>query len=338
MFLSCRAEPPQNTQSTATAERESIAQHDFSRIASFAATTKSMFTSATPVRPGFTRVVVTLKVSGIAHLIGSGPSQRLLVIPNETGKGHQLMLAATPNYISSQAASLLTSGPTVQKGTGYTYDYRELPPGFEIDLPPVVESSLLFSDEGDATNDECPFPDSGTPDESLHWLPHLSKASGVTASVKPAFVQVDPSSANVSARLDITKGLLTSELSPLVHSFTFSSGGTPKLKQAVATYLVYTFSVDVSASAPVFTLRGHDFSANHVPVVLGNFIPDLGNIEIILANVPIADFFNQTPAPLAHFALHYDAVNGASPPSVIMGSLCRHGLGGDVECGPTQIP
>jgi hypothetical protein len=338
-LFSCSQQPAVKTQQPCPPVHAEAA--DFATAVAFESKIESARLLLPPPPSGMRRVLVTVKVSGIAHLIGQGPNRRLLLFPNQT-PGHKLMLATIKDYVSTQAASLLTSGPIVQGTTGTSYIFRELPPGFEIDLPSIVETSLVFSDEGDTSNAECPSPQSTADDKSLHWLPHLSKASGVSVSAKPTFVQVDPSATDVSARLNITRGTLISELSRNLHSFEFvnPTSGTVNLTQAVATYLVYTFTVDLPSATPTFALQGHSFST-HASIPLGNFVPDPhDNIVIVLANVPIADFFNPGAATaLGHFNLHYNTLNpGATPPTVRIKGFCRHGLSADVECGPTQIP
>lgn len=294
---------------------------------------------------------VTLHISGIVHLLGSkGDKTRLLIVPNLTAANprHAPLLLATADYqpygLGKKRVQTLPDLSTV------TYLYTELTPGLELDLVTsgIYKQNFLDLDETDkdaaGKPAECPDPPYAKR-RSLYWLPRLSKVSGVSFNVKSASSKKDPSPADVVTRMEIVDGSL--DVLPGADKFVFAVNGKTKQTQAVATELQYTFLAALDASTPVFTLWGRQFKKNsndpdQPPVEIARFVPYNGKIEIVIANVVEDDFFKpMTMAYLPHFDLSYSVVSrffGVPIATATRGDKCGGGVGGTIECGPTQIP
>jgi len=297
-----------------------------------------------------TNYPVTLRISGIVHLVGNkGDKTRLLVVPNLTAANprHAPLLLATADYkpygLGKQRVQTLPDGSTV------TYLYTELTPGLELDLVKsniYLQNTLDFDETDKDANGkpaECPVPPYAKR-RSLYWLPRLSRVSGVSFNVKSAYSKKDPSPADVVTRMEIVDGALDAQ--PGGDKFVFAVNGNTKQTQAVATELQYTFMAALDASTPVFTLYGRQFKKqSNDPdqwVEIAHFVPYNGRIEIVLANVVEDDFFKPTAmAYLPHFDLYYGAVSrflGVPIATATRGDKCGGGVGGTVECGPDSLP
>jgi len=296
-----------------------------------------------------TNYPVTVRISGIAHLIGKkGDKTRLLVVPNLTAVNprHAPLLLATPDYKPYGLGKKRTQ--TLPDSSTVTYYYTEMTAGLEIDLikSGLASQGSLDFDESDKDQNgspaECPDPQYAKR-RSLYWLPRLSTASGVGFNVRSAYSKKDPSPTDVVTRIEIEDGTLDAD--PGADRFVFDVNGKKKHTQAVTKELRYTFLAALDSAAPVLTLYGRQFkkkpSDTNQYVEIARFEPYNGAIEIHLANVVEDDFFKpMAMATLPHFHLYYGAVSrfwGVPTANATRGNTCG-GVGGSVECGPDQLP
>lgn len=289
-----------------------------------------------------TTVHVSLRFTGIVHLVGTAPDERLVVARNltkETMKHFPVIIA------SDSFPSNLPKTGTVG---GRDYHWNDLPVG--ITIVPALDTALghnvtlSLSEDGDPRT-TCPKGSTTTvaPD-SLHWLPRLSNVSPVTGTpaVDPKYTTATPAGSDVVFRLPIKNGkLLADELSTQI--FAFSDGQASYGEQTVANFLRYHFDVELkrtSTSDPFeFDLVAQDFSG--ATTTLGTFEPSGDEIEIIIANLPDKAFFNpMLYKPLMHFKdLSYSITTGITPMTpILLTQTCGGPVGSEVECGPVRVP
>jgi hypothetical protein len=290
------------------------------------------------------RVEVTLKFTGITHLVGKKTTERLILIPNHKSDDHELIIASPVLY----EPDLPYDG---EDGTT-TYKWGPLDPGFTID---VVNSTgwadafadnenktLVFTELGDPA-ETCPDMNIA-PVESLHWLPRLSTVSKHwQATVKKEFEMADPDKAKVWARLplenDKAGGVLQAELPGERFKFIFREGWfkVDDIRQTMAAYLNYTFVVKLEEADPKFKLMGADFQTGN-PRTLGTFKAVNKKIEIVFANMMPGEFFEPQDRD-SHFHLYFKPVDGAPAVRVRnLGEKCAKGTGSEIECGPVRLP
>jgi hypothetical protein len=284
-------------------------------------------------------VNVTLKFTGITHLIGKKVTERLIVIPNHSEDEHELIIA-----------SPIIFGPDLpnEKGDGTTvYKWGPAPLGFKFDLKKstgwvdALNKELKFTELGDPA-DTCPEA-YDAPAESLHWLPRLSTVSKhFQAKVKAEFEVENPDKSKVWARLQLKKdefgGRLEAELPAQRFKFIFREGWykDDDIRQTIAAYLNYTFVVQLDEADPKFKLMALDYDGN--PITLGTFKAVNRKIDIIFANMMPEEFFKQQDRS-SHFDLYFLAIDGA--PAVHVHNLykkCGGGVGSEIECGPVRLP
>jgi hypothetical protein len=288
-------------------------------------------------------VEVTLRVTGIAHLIGdAGSKQRTLVIPNHKNADHDLLVLVNTKFKSA----LLDDERTVD---GITYAYDEFPEGYEIDLaasgwiPPTTTGTLTADETGDQTDEPCPG--GMAPRDSLHWLPRMSTVNKDAVTVKHSHQEKDPKAKHVLARMEITDGKLTSALQPSARKFEFDTNGATggDFVQAVADYLVYKFTARVVTGQP-FVLKARKFRSDKGDPEewreIVRVTPVSNVVEITLANVIEDNFFHpEKITEIEHFHHYYDALHKPvkNIRKVTAGNKCDGG-GADsgVECGPIR--
>jgi len=311
--------------------------------------------SANPVVPATKQVTVALLFTGAGILSGTTLADRVYVVPNFSKENpmHTPLLLAIPDMV---VADLTDKREQLQKGQtpgqGDTYLYREIPPGYEIDLPRsgwtlANNPSLSLDESGDNTAAQCP--DSTTVKRtSLHWLPRLSTVSQESPyTLKDDFIKSAPSADAVVTRLAIAGGILDVSLTSSQRKFQFTRRNVPAaddVVQTVSSYLRYTFVVDLDANNPVFTLMGHKFGTDGSQASdrfeYGQFKPNGNNrIEISLANLPVEEFFApRLGAALQHFPLYYKMIDGSPMHTlpIVKGKCPSIAVGAVIECAPVR--
>src|SRR5438094_6984322 len=141
------------------------------------ACSKSPSAPAALAPSGTIPVKVILKITGIAHLVGTTATSRLLVMPNESGAGHTVILLADDSFRPD--TTLLPNMPPGGATAHQTSHWRALTGGLQID--PVNSTGwdtaanappIQLDETGDCPHAVCPV--LGTiPNESLHWLPPM---------------------------------------------------------------------------------------------------------------------------------------------------------------------
>jgi hypothetical protein len=305
---------------------------------------------------------VTLRIRGIAHLVGeSATNQRLLVVPNHknlAGMKHDLLI-----LVSSRYESELPGNPRTKTRAGVTYKFDDFPEGHEIDLKesgwkPPSTAKLTFSEAGDSPAVLCPSEESA-PAGSLHWLPRLSTVSKATFSVKPDHKAKDPRPRDVLTRIEMVDGSLTSVMTSDPRAFEFDrdgqNGGGDHI-QAIADALEFKFTAMVEPGRP-FVLKGRKFKASSndadTRIDLVRVVPQLTpagkrTVEIELANVVASDFFADVhSAAMPHIDHYYDIIESPNRIQGLRKATCSGPVAaGDidtmstsgVECGPDRVP
>ena len=341
------------TAAASCAKQESVSSDTTANMSTVASTT-----SASAVKTK--KFKVTLKISGAAHLV-DGATPPFLIVPNflKEDPPHQAFLLAIPAGVApggltntrDQLDMDHLDPHTNQPLNLGTFMFSEIPAGVEIDLEQSgvvfpAGSTLTFV-PGDASNDVCPsdVPGVGTPPNSMHWIPRLSKVSKQSKpfDLKSTFTSKDPSGDLVAARLEMKGGSLEPELSPLRRAYRFRIGGVDAdddVVQTVSMSLNYTFLVDLPEDKPVFTLQGRKFGTTTL-IPLGSFKPFTGTdqIQIDLINLPEDEFFKlHDTRSLPHFHMHYAVFSGF--PLKAVPKLVQNCSGGSIkplfECGPTN--
>lgn len=296
------------------------------------------------------RVSVTIAVTGVAHLVGNEPNQRLLVLPNLTKIVHDGQPIHEPLLLANTkfAPQGFTEKPRKQENTAIKFAWKRLLRGVEIDLASSgvdIPSSpdLQFLEESD-DRARCPPPHGNEPRNSLHWIPELATAGGIpNATSDRALTRDAPAADDVSVRLNLVSGSLVPELPTVPFVVRFDDqDNNPRndRQQAVAQFLAYTFEANVRQGEP-FVLMGREFETGQ-SVFLGSFTPKDGKVRIVLANMPPEHFFNPSSAGnLAHFSQYFRIYGPNAQP--VFRTVSAGTCGNDrpvnevIDCGPGRV-
>jgi len=307
--------------------------------------------------PYVKKVTVTLRFTGIVHVVDKG-TDRVIVIPNNHGVfgigGHRLYLLVNSDSFPNSEL-LPNDGLRTVNNYDEHYKYAEFPSGYEIDLAASgwyapANPHLNFSEDGDNTYEECPSQGNKT---SLHWLPRLSVVSkDPSLTVKKAYfdpdLTKDPDPGDVLTRVVATDGKLEANVMAYAYRYTFDLGGNDRV-QAVASYLDYTFDAYIPNNASAkFVLKGRRFrsdsSAADQWVELVRVPPVNDQVIVVLANVRSSHYFMknpQAPLQLTDFDKYYDIIDKLPNklPVPTRGTNCNNqGNDSGVECGPDRVP
>jgi hypothetical protein len=299
------------------------------------------------VAPPVTRVpiTVTIRTTGVSHLLdGDQPDKKRLLIVPAGISGHDLLLLAPDAYTTT----LLDKREERVIGTKKVwYKYRYFPAGYEIDLmesgwTQAANPTLDLTEDGDKPNAECPSNSNAT---SLHWLPSISTVNHDPVTVKETHKKKNPLPRDVLTRMEINGGVLLAEVRTAPYRFEFDTTGVLNDRdhvQAVADYLVYTFTAMVEPNEP-FVLKGRVFGGTTLQN-LATVVPKGNRVSIILANVVKTSFFKPSQSPtIPHFVDHYydilDKPNKKVKKVEKVGVTCDHVSPNDsgVECGPARV-
>ena len=303
-------------------------------------------------------IEVTLRFTGMVHLVGSAADQRLVVVPKVSG--HTFLLTT----LASNDTELLPDTGTIKIGTEETHvKYRVFPSGYEIDLAESgwIESGtpkLDFTEAGDENNPpnsknaECP--DGNAPAKSLHWLPSLSAASKTPVKIKLDFQQKDPPASKIHTRLEITEGRVEAALPLEPSRFEFDRNGKIDQNdgdhiQAMANSLDFVYTAYVDPNKPYYVLKGRKFRSKPADAdqwaELVRIKPASDKVVLTFANVVKNDFFNpKSPTQIVHFHHYYEITDtkydAKKEKVVALQNNCpKSPSGGEsgVECGPVRV-
>jgi hypothetical protein len=351
---------PADTARTDTASTET-ATTDPSGVAASAGSGTPTVTTTCSAPTGF--ACVTLKITGLAHLVNNGDGTRKLIVPKVAM--HETLLLTEENKSELSDDGLLNKKDEQLEagqnpGDGREFFFRKFPAGHEIDLEKSgwVKPSRpkLVADETGDPSEECPDP-AKAPKESLHWLPHLatvSKHSG-TPKLDKEFTKKDPLDTKVIAHLNFVDGVLSAELTGAAHGkFQFTKKGKPasgEHVQAISSFLKYPFHAKLESvtidgkTEQLIVIRGRKFKQPSQTTetfdVIARFKPDSSrNVEIVLANV--VNFFKlEKVQKVGHFPRAYDIFDATTPVAAtipVRTSECGEPGDSGVECGPDRVP
>jgi hypothetical protein len=295
---------------------------------------------------------VTLKFTGIVHLNGTATNHRTVIVPNLISASHVPLLLAEPKYVVGN--DLPTTGlQTLKNADGdvikqTSFRFAPMTPGIDIDLIASKlkpSGSLTFSEAGDKNNppggleEECPKLPNVTK-ESLHWLTRLSAAVGdPSATVKPEYLLPVPATSDVVTRVEINDGAMKAEAGATSYAYTVN--GTVTHRQAVSSFLNYTFTAELDANGQ-FTLMGKSFDGKtSAPIAKFTPDPETNTIEICVANAKQTDFFDPpgvSMSSLPHLDLYFKILNTTQPVPPTTSKSRECGGVGNVDCGPDRTP
>lgn len=318
---------PQQTSSGAPSAVAATSTEAVQKNEAFAARHFRLLGGSPPA--GMTRVTVSLRFSGISYLMRDTSPPELLM-PDMGAHGHTLFVGADLTNVDPSDPFFNVHAP-VGATANANSRLHAVPSGIEIQLPAIVDPTLDMDDQGDALNDDCPTA-LRTPDESLYWVAHVSRAAGAPA----AGIKLKAGT-RAAAHLTFGNGALFADVAAHAHKIKFTSAQGAHT-QALANELVYQFQVDLPTSNQKLTLEAKNAGGATIP--LGTYVATGGHIDIKILNADQHDYFNPTfPALLHHLPFYFESFDGLTPPEIAdVGTCPTGGVGGDVECGPMQKP
>ena len=284
---------------------------------------------------------------------------KTVILANQPG--HQARFIAKYNNLDSGSRSKFKQlyYPNNTPSDYYYYDLDGVQIVLDYDPNQWSGTDVSFSSAGDNNNATAPtLSGQDQNDRSIHWIPSIKTVLGTTTDPRgvPEYFKKEPSKNNVSLRMPLPGGMLSSILRDPYWIWQFqTTGGGYKQTQVVADEVHYTF--DLKPNKTTFVVYGRPFAQNGKPpdpsqalFTLQVAAPGEIAIPVFLTNSPPNDFLSDKPDLKVgyrepHFHLHYKLV--ADQPTeynpIIIGSVNKPvdvslPFSSTVYCGPDTFP